>query len=206
MLQCPAVTPEQFQAYVQDRHQAQVQYFSRRSAKSKRWYVFFQTGAIIFAVAAPLLVVSLPPSLKVITATVSALAAFFTTALKSFRFHETWTSARSMVDLLKRERYLYMAELDAYRDPSDRERLFVERVESLLAKESAVWLASEKASPDVAMNSGSGQKSSGNSPSGGSSSGQRPNQPASQRSDQRDQQKSTGLEQARDGLPNSGNK
>ncbi|MDB6139740.1 MAG: hypothetical protein JWO94_2812 [Verrucomicrobiaceae bacterium] len=144
-----AVTPEQFQAYVQDRYRGQVRYFDRRAVSAKRRYVVFQGGAIIFAVAAPMLVIALPPALKIITASISAMAAFFTTALKSFRFQENWTSARAMHALLDREYYLYLAGLDAYREAADRQTLFVERVEMLMAKESAVWLSSEKAAPEA---------------------------------------------------------
>ncbi len=174
------MTPEQFQAYFADRFKSQMQFFDRRSVRSKRLYLFFQTGAIIFAVAAPLLVVALPQALKFITATVSALAAFFTTALKSFRFHESWIAARSMHELLQRENYLYTAGLDAYHAAQDRESLFIERVEAMLATESSAWLAAERSAPDAAQGAQKG---------GGS---QRQNPQQNQRSDQKSGQRGSG--------------
>ena len=95
-----------------------------------------------------------------------------------------------MHDLLERENYLYIAGLDAYRESEDVQTLFVERVETLLARESAGWLTSEQSNTNSMP---SAQKSVNTPPSnqrGNQSPGQRPAQAQNQKSNPQGNQRS----------------
>lgn len=54
---------------------------------------------------------------------------------------------RSTAEMLKRERYLYLAEAGPY-TRTDRHRLLAERLEALFSREHAKWTTSQISLPD----------------------------------------------------------
>lgn len=132
--------PDEFKKYLKERYETQINWYETRSAKNKRFYTFFQWGVIVLSAIVPVLVVSLTKGLKWVTATIAAILAIGTAGLKTFKFQENWINYRTIAETLKKEKHFYEAELDDYRDSSDKESLFVERVESLISREHSLWV------------------------------------------------------------------
>ena len=131
---------EEFCRYFKERYQAQIKWYSTRSAFNKKLYYGFQWGVIILSAAVPVLIVSLSENLKWITSVLSILLAIGIASLKSFQFQENWISYRAIAEALKKEHYFYEAGLDDYAQTMDKNSLFVASVESLISRENAFWV------------------------------------------------------------------
>ncbi len=133
---------DEFKKYLKERYEDEINWYETRSAKNKKFYTFFQWGVIVLSAILPVLVVSFTQGLKWVTASIAAILAIGTTGLKTFKFQENWINYRTIAETLKKEKYFYEAELDDYRNSSDKESLFVERVESLISREHSLWITS----------------------------------------------------------------
>ena len=61
--------------------------------------------------------------------------------LKIYRFQEQWIDYRNTAETLKKEKYLYDAKLSEYATADSADRLFVERIESLISRQNTLWVA-----------------------------------------------------------------
>lgn len=135
------MTEDKFEDYLKQRHANSVNYYDRQAGKNKRLYHAFQWGVIIISAVMPVIVVSYSQEYKMAAAGLSLLLAIGTAALKAFKFQENWLNFRQMAEALQQEKYFYTAELGTYRNVNDDDRrsLFVDRVESLISREHAIW-------------------------------------------------------------------
>ncbi|MBI4686060.1 MAG: DUF4231 domain-containing protein [Nitrospirae bacterium] len=131
---------DRFQDYLNDRYKDQVNWYSDSASKNKRFYNFFQWSVIIFSTSLPVLIVSIPDSWKWVTVILSILLAIGTAGLKTFKFQENWINYRIISEMLKKEKHCYDANLNDYAIASDKEALFVDRVEAIISKESDLWV------------------------------------------------------------------
>lgn len=130
-----------FEKYLKERYEKEMDWYDTRSAQNKKLYLCFQWGAISISAIVPVLIAFLPEKINWITATIAAILAIITAALKTFKFHENWLSYRTIAETLKKEKYLYEAELIEYRNSSDKESLFISRIEGLISKENSLWIS-----------------------------------------------------------------
>ncbi len=131
----------EFDAYLMDRYEDQIKWYDGKAQKYKRLYNIFQAPILILAAITPVLVVvESNDRVKVITVVVSALVAIGTSMLKTFNFQETWISYRTTCETLKKEKHYYDWKIGEYGQSSNREKAFVERVESL-PRENTMWLS-----------------------------------------------------------------
>ena len=133
-----------FKEYQTNRYEDQVVWYSKKSASNKTLYQWLQWGAIILSATMPVLVVSIEDSYNFITAGLSIVLAVVTAGLKTFKFQENWVNYRTIAETLKKEKYYYDAELNEYSATEDKEKLFVERVETLTSRENTFWVAIHK--------------------------------------------------------------
>jgi len=120
-----------------------VKFYDDRSKTSKRWYRFLSIYVIVVAAGLTALV-SFAPSdqpWRIISAAVSASIVVATGLLSHFKCHETWLSYRSSWDALLRERRFYETGSGEYKKTTDKDTLFVERIEAILARESTDFYA-----------------------------------------------------------------
>jgi hypothetical protein len=92
--------------------------------------------------------------IKWATAGLSLLLAIGTSALKAFKFQENWMNFRQMAETLKQEKYFYEAELGPYANAPDKRATFVDRVESLISRENAIWINVHQQKEESASNAG----------------------------------------------------
>ncbi len=133
-----------FETYLVERYEDQVDWYGDRSGDYKKKYQALQWGLIILAALTPVFVMlDLATKeelwLKALPIMTSVLVAIFASALKTFRFQETWLEYRTTAETLKKEKYLYLAEADEYAGAENKQRLFVLRVENLISRENTAW-------------------------------------------------------------------
>ena len=140
-----------FETYLSKRYEEQFGWYDRRSGEYKKMYQKFQWWLIVLSELTPVFVTfdltkyaaGLPKlmvaSLEIVPIGTSVLVAILATALKTFRFQETWLEYRTTAETLKKEKYLYLASADEYAKSKNKERLFVLRVENLISRENTAW-------------------------------------------------------------------
>ncbi len=86
-------------------------------------------------------IASLPVAIASVT---SAVVAILAANLKTFNYRQKWLSYRTTCETLVKEQYVYEAAIGDYRTTEDKEALFVERVESVIARENTMWISTQK--------------------------------------------------------------
>ena len=131
---------EEFERYLKQRYECQVEWYDKKASRNKLYSQGFQWTAIIISACIPVLVASMPAR-KWLTIPLAIVLAIATAALKTFKFEENWISYRTVAERLKKEKYYYDAGATEYATAEDRRRLFVERVEALISSENTLWMA-----------------------------------------------------------------
>ena len=134
-----------FERYLQDRYFDQINWYDKKSMSNQKWYNILQWGLIVLAALTPVLVAIQPylktyPSLKWLPVTTAVAVAILSSALKTFHFQENWINYRTTCETLKKEVFLYQANVGEYERVADKDQLFVERVEELISRENTLWI------------------------------------------------------------------
>ena len=133
---------EDFQKYLKERYEDQVNWYDKKAIGNQKVYRFYQTTLIFLSAVTPVLVAIKETRWSAIV--ISVLVAIGITILKTFKFQENWINYRTTCETLKKEIYLYQARIGEYKTAKTPEDLFVERVESLISRENTIWLTTHK--------------------------------------------------------------
>lgn len=143
-----------FDEYVENRYRKQMDYYSKSSSKNQKKYKQFQWILIILSALTPVLAalngVTSSNSLKIfnvgsqvvqiLLVVISSIVAILTTGLKTFRYQDLWIKYRTTYELLKPEIYYYEFNIGMYGSTgTDKEGVFVTRVEAILNTEHSQW-------------------------------------------------------------------
>jgi Protein of unknown function (DUF4231) len=130
------------QTYLKDRVEDQLNYFSAKSATSKKWYYRLQIISIACGIAIPILVgyVTQVDFLKYIVGGLGALVAFTESVQLVYKYKENWINYRGTAEALTRERFLFEANSGPYAAAPDAYKLFVEHIENILSSENRTWM------------------------------------------------------------------
>lgn len=115
----------------------QIAWYDRKSLSNRRMYQLSESSIIIAA--------ALLPALAAIAVPVWVMGAIgvFITVVKGLgqlqQYQLNWINYRSTCESLKHEKYLYLASAGDYAHAVSRERLLMERVEGMIARENAAW-------------------------------------------------------------------
>ncbi|HWB63550.1 MAG TPA: DUF4231 domain-containing protein [Chitinophagales bacterium] len=142
---------EEFKDYVDNRYTKQMDYYSKASAKNQQMYKRFQWTLIILSALTPVLagVGDKCTILHYVVIIISAVVAILTTGLKTFQFQELWIIYRTTYERLKPEIHYYHSNSPPYNTTgADKEALFVQRVEDILAAEHSQWPAGKAINND----------------------------------------------------------
>ncbi|MBN1561527.1 DUF4231 domain-containing protein [candidate division KSB1 bacterium] len=131
----------QFEEYLQKRFEDQVAWYDSKAGRNQKIYKRFQWFLIVLSALTPVLVAINHPVSRWPAVVISALVAILTTALQTFRYQEHWLNYRMTCELLRREKVYYDAGVGDYSSSRNKNRLFVERAETLMAQENKAWLA-----------------------------------------------------------------
>ncbi len=135
--------PSKAEQYLKGRWQQQRDYYSRQSARNKRWYqsllLFSTVGALVVPV---LLNIADVPKLA---PTILSVLVSVALALESvYHYGNNWRSFRQALETLKEERVLFEAGVDPYADPQTAFPLFVERCEDIMRTEGKSYFEQHK--------------------------------------------------------------
>lgn len=129
----------QFNEYLNGRYANQLVWYDNNAMQNKKLYTFFQWVIISLSAVLPVLISVLPGGFNWVSLVVSLLLGISTTSIKTFKFQENWINYRSIAEALKKERHYYNAEIYEYSNASNKEKVFVERVECLISRENGLW-------------------------------------------------------------------
>ena len=135
---------EDFQKYLKERYEDQVNWYDKKSASNQKLYRNLQGSVIILAAITPVLVAIAPDTNRWPAVIIAALVAIGTTVLKTFKYQENWINYRTTCETLRKEIHFYRSNSGEYTASKDREALFVERVESLISRENTMWLTTQQ--------------------------------------------------------------
>jgi hypothetical protein len=135
---------EDFDRYLKERYQNQVNWYDSRSLINQRLYKTLQWILIIAAAIGPILTFW-SGGIKIwIAVTNAIIIAVLASGLKAFKFQENWINYRTTCELLKKEYIYYNSKTKDYKNSEDAESLFIERVEELISRENTFWVSAYK--------------------------------------------------------------
>jgi hypothetical protein len=145
--------------YLTRRLDVQRAWHSKKARFNKQWYLALEITTMAAGACIPIVNV-LPANdrmvwQRVASAALAAAVVFAAGISKLFKFQETWLRYRAIAENLDRERELFVAGLGDYgnADPQKSLAALVDRVELLLADQTAQFLASQRTAreaPDAA--------------------------------------------------------
>lgn len=126
------------------RYKEQMAWYDRKSARYKTLHNVSQVALIILSAITPVLILFQEWDLRsfaiVTSTTVSAIVAL----VSKFKIYETWIGYRGAAEAMRREYSLYSCRAGNYHDVLDRDQLFIERIEEIVANEHAEWTSLKK--------------------------------------------------------------
>ena len=132
--------------YSNERYRDQLKWYSDKSADNKKWYYRYQ---VAIALLSGIVTVTVALGMReqaasgwhIASLIASAMVAALAGLQKAFRFHENWVEYRTTAEQLKKEGYYYEFRCGDYSVAESADRLFVERVESLISRQNTLWTA-----------------------------------------------------------------
>jgi hypothetical protein len=142
--------------YLETRVIAQINYYDRKSVYNKKWFTMLRIGETILALLIPFLtgyITNEPSSapIKFIVGLAGVLVAAAANLVTMLKFQENWVNYRSIEEALRHEHLLYLTKAGAYKD-SGSFPVFVESIESIIARENSSWLSYIKTTEKPATN------------------------------------------------------
>jgi hypothetical protein len=138
----PQPLSEALQQYLQERVEQQRQWFAKRASDNKSLFMNNQRAIIVLGAITPIMALLLP-LFDVQDKHITALAAVFSAGIsilagfdKLGSYQTNWYSYRMSEELLKKEQSFFQHRAGVYAEmdeQAERERLFVERVEHIIA-------------------------------------------------------------------------
>jgi hypothetical protein len=127
----------EFDCYLKDRYEDQVKWYDKKSMYNQKWAKRFQVAIITLSSLTP---ISAALSLTYCTIVFSLVLTILFGISRYYQFDELWKKYRTTCETLKKERYKQMYSIGEYESVDDKEKLFIERVESEISKENTEWI------------------------------------------------------------------
>lgn len=129
--------------YLEKRVDDQLSYYQNAANKQKRKYVYTQSAIIILGLLVPVIInlpkeisgVDLSMWIQLTTTILSLSLAVMNGMLNFLKFGDLWLSYRMTEEVLKQEKYLFLASAGKYQDKENAYSQFVETVESIISSE-----------------------------------------------------------------------
>jgi len=128
-------------AYIQERLDDQIDWYSKKSKTSQNWFKTLRVIEILAAATIPFLagyVTDTAPELKVIIGLLGVVIAFVAGFISLSKSQELWIEYRTISETLKHHKYLFLTKSSPY-DSEDAFQALVQTVEALISKENSNW-------------------------------------------------------------------
>lgn len=119
-----------------ERLEDQLAWYDRKSVAAQQAYKRVKLSQLVVGAAVPV-----AAGLQISAAITATLAAFVVVAegvQQLYQWQTNWVLYRSTAEVLKHEKYLYLAAAGPY-STNDRHRVLAERIEGLVSQEHAKW-------------------------------------------------------------------
>lgn len=130
--------------FCQKRYDEQMEWYDKKSARYKMLHIMSQTALIILSAATPVLILLQELDLRLVAIATSTAVSALVALVAKFKIYETWVIYRGAAEAMRREYSLYSCCAGRYHDAENRERLFIEMVEEIVAGEHSEWTALKK--------------------------------------------------------------
>ena len=131
--------------YLTERLEDQINWYSGKSSVAQRKYKFLQTIEIIIAASVPVITAINAIMafgchfLSILVVVIGATIVVIETICKMNKYHENWIQYRSVSELLKQEKHLYLTKTEPY-DGDGAFSLLVKKVERAISAENIDWV------------------------------------------------------------------
>lgn len=125
-----------FDKYLKERYEDQVKWYDNKAVYNRKLADKLQYSVILLAAITPVFAAL---NFRWPTIVSSSLIAAITGILKYGKFEDLWHNYRTICETLKKEKQYYDFRLGCYQDANKPEKLFVDRVESLISRENTIW-------------------------------------------------------------------
>ena len=127
--------------YMNKRVNRQLNYFDKKSGFNQKRYKFYKVITIVCAVLIPFISGLSFENSQIATGLLGIIIATSEGILSLNKYEENWVENRLTNEILKQEKLFFQTRTNHYDVENDKEafQLFVERIETILAKESASW-------------------------------------------------------------------
>lgn len=140
-----------FSDYLRNRYEKQIAWYSNKSALNKRWFLGVGVYIVIVSIVIPIFMLVLDTSFlatKLFIVVLSSTVAIATGINSLFKFQDNWISYRTTSETLKKEKSFYLGSVGDYAQASDKDALFIERVEATISRENSLWLTVQQTEKD----------------------------------------------------------
>jgi len=140
--------------YLERRLEPQRKWHNEKAKWNKRRFYTVEVATLLAGAAIPIINLWLakdPYWAGVLSAILGGVVVVAASVGKLFKFHENWLQYRTLVEALEREKELYSNGAADYAelDEAERNRLLVERVESILASTTSQFIETHQTARDV---------------------------------------------------------
>ncbi len=135
--------PMSEEEYIKNRIDNQIDWYGRKSAINKKYYLWSNAMIIIFAALIPFIANFEDPGMvqiKHIIAAFGVFTAIFTGISALYKFQEKWTTYRITAETIKREKLLFQTRTAPYNAGASSFNLFVSNAEALMNNEQTGWM------------------------------------------------------------------
>ncbi len=139
---------KKFEEYLANRYNKEITWYDNKAIRNQIIYSRMQFLLILFSSITPVTIafsfgfqIEYTKWISVISSVIVAICG---SSLKIFKFHENWINYRTICETLRKEIHLYDGTVGDYGRATDKESLFIERVESLISRENTLWFTTLK--------------------------------------------------------------
>lgn len=123
--------------YFEGRYRDQINWYDTKAQTYKFWSNTLQIAIIVLAAVTPIFAALNNTPITIITSSIVAIASGI---MKYMKVEDHWHNYRTICETLKKEKHFYDFKIGEYEQTVDRDKLFVNRVESIISKENTTWL------------------------------------------------------------------
>jgi len=132
---------EDINEYIDKRYNSQVKWYDTKATYYKKWTQFFNVITIFFGALTPILAAL---DYRIITIFLASVVTISLGLLKFYKCEEHWHNYRTTCETLKKEGNYFRYRINGYSTVQEPEKLFIERVESLISRENTLWSSTIK--------------------------------------------------------------
>jgi len=135
--------------YFQERLESEIRWHSEKARSNKNMFQLFQVAILVASAFIPIVNVSGlgDPQTRLASSVLAGVAAIAAGITQLGKYQENWILYRTTSEVLKKEKYLFLNSAGEYSDltAEEKNKLLVERVESVISTETSKYFLTHSA-------------------------------------------------------------